>query len=145
MGTFVIVEMATDGTEGLVYGMLTTAHNLGHPLGGAIANQLYRLFKPRLSKPDAYVEDTPHFRKVVAWSFTLSYFFGLISLVFLYFLPRQKAETQHRKNTWAHHSAYAYVVVITLFLAMCYALTVNFLSMSEDTMCLRFAGGDGCE
>lgn len=56
VGTFVIVEMATDGTEGLVYGMLTTvsdtntlhwlnmlsvqAHNLGHPLGGAIANQV---------------------------------------------------------------------------------------------------------
>ena len=79
-----------------------------------------------------------------AWSFTLSYFFGLISLLFLYFLPRQKAETQHRKKTWGHHSAYAYIVVITLFLAMCYALTVNFLSMSEDTMCLRFAGGDGC-
>ena len=26
VGTFVIVEMATDGTEGLVYGMLTTVN-----------------------------------------------------------------------------------------------------------------------
>ena len=26
-----------------------------------------------------------------------------------------------------------------------YSLIVNFLSMFESTMCLRFAGGDGCE
>ena len=72
--------LSTVRTPGIVYGMVTTAHNLGHPVGRAIANQatnckrpyclslgaqLYRLFRPSLSKKDAYIEDSASFRKVV--------------------------------------------------------------------------------
>ena len=31
-----------------------------------------------------------------------------------------------------------------IFCALIYSLTVNLLSMFPDTMCLRFAGGRGC-
>ena len=36
VGTFVIVEMADSGNEGLVYGLLTTAANLGGPFARAV-------------------------------------------------------------------------------------------------------------
>ena len=39
VSTFVIVEMAENCNEGLVYGLLTTTHNLGGPFARAIANQ----------------------------------------------------------------------------------------------------------
>ena len=38
------------------------------------------------------------------------------------------------------HAVYLLVAV-----ALAYSLAVNLLSMFESTMCLRFAGGDGCE
>merc|ERR1740123_605000 len=59
VSTFVIVEMADDGNEGLVYGLLTTAGNLGSPFARAIGNQIYRLFQPSLSDSTNYIEDTP--------------------------------------------------------------------------------------
>merc|ERR1711959_816214 len=49
VATFVIVEMAEDGNEGLVYGLLTTISNLGSPFARAIGNQIFGLFTPDLS------------------------------------------------------------------------------------------------
>jgi hypothetical protein len=62
VSTFIVVEMAETGNEGLVYGMLTTAANLGGPLGRAIGNQLFTLFQPSLSDSHNYEKDTPEFR-----------------------------------------------------------------------------------
>ena len=81
----------------------------------------------------------------MASSFALSYGFSFASLGFLYLLPRQKEEAQRRKREWAHRPMYAVAIVLLLSVALTYSLSVNFLSMFESTMCLRFAGGDGCE
>ena len=83
VATFIIVEMADEGNEGMVYGLLTTTANLGEPFGNAISNQLFGLFKPSLSEADNYLADTPHFRNVVAFSFLLSYVFAFASLLVL--------------------------------------------------------------
>mmetsp|Transcript_30623 Transcript_30623/g.88775 ORF Transcript_30623/g.88775 Transcript_30623/m.88775 type:complete len:611 (-) Transcript_30623:580-2412(-) len=145
IGTFVIVEMADDGNEGLVYGLLTTAANLGGPISRAIGNQVYALFTPSLSDADNFIEDTPAFRRTVFYSFLLSYGFGCVSLATLYFLPRQKAEAQQWKKTWSRHPAYAWITVVMLASALVYSLAVNLMSMFPETMCLKFAGGDGCD
>ena len=83
VSTFVIVEMAEEGNEGLVYGLLTTTANLGPPVARAIGNQLFGLFRPSLSNSANYIADTPSFRATVASSFALSYAFSLGSLGFL--------------------------------------------------------------
>merc|ERR1712216_723465 len=59
VSTFVIVEMAEGGDEGIVYGLLTTTYNVGGPFASAISNQLFGLFEPKLSDPKNYVEDRP--------------------------------------------------------------------------------------
>ena len=79
--------------QGLVYGLLTTMANLGGPFARAIGNQLYGLFQPSLSNSDNYIEDSQHFRDVVAISFVLSYGFAFLSLSPLVLLPPQKEET----------------------------------------------------
>jgi len=145
VGTFVIVEMAENGNEGLVYGLLTTMANLGGPFARAIGNQLYGLFQPSLSDSDNYIEDSDEFRNVVAFSFVLSYGFAFLSLTALLLLPSQKEETQRRKATWPQKTWYAVFTLGLVALALTYSLIVNFLSMFESTMCLKFAGGDGCE
>ena len=64
VATFIIVEMADEGNEGMVYGLLTTTANLGEPFGNAISNQLFGLFQPALSDSANYIEDTSRFRQV---------------------------------------------------------------------------------
>lgn len=92
VSTFVIVEMAEGGSEGMVYGLLTTASNLGGPAARALGNQIYGLFQPNLSDQANYIEDTPRFRVVVFASFLLSFSFAMAALAALPLLPDQKDE-----------------------------------------------------
>lgn len=144
VATYVVVEMADSGNEGMVYGLLTTAHNLGSPLARAVGNQLYGLFTPSLSDQANYIQDTPRFRNVVFTSFIVSFLFAVAALVLLPLLPDQKAQAQHRKQLWPRRGAYAVVSVSLLSTALIYSLCVNALVMFPSTMCLRFAGGQGC-
>lgn len=144
VSTYVIVEMADNGNEGLVYGLLTTTYNLGSPFGRALGNQIYAGFSPSLDDELNYLEDDPAFQQTVANSFLLTYFFALLAQVPLLLLPRQKEETQRRKRLWLRHTRYAVTAVTVVGLALIYSLTINFLSISEKTSCLRIVGGHGC-
>ena len=145
VATFIIVEMADEGNEGMVYGLLTTTANLGEPFGNAISNQLFGLFQPALSDSDNYIEDTQRFRNMVALSFLVSYVMSFLSLAALPLLPSQKGEAQKRKRDWPENDGYMYFTICLLTVCLMYSLTVNFLSLNESTMCLRIAGGEGCE
>jgi len=146
VGTYVIVEMADDGNEGMVYGLLTTTMNLGSPVARAIGNQVYAHFHPLLSDSHNYIRDTEEFRWTVFHSFLLSYGFQLGSLISVwYFLPDQKEETQRRKREWKKRTIYGVISLAMISMAFAYSLTVNFLAMFPETMCLKFAGGNGCD
>lgn len=143
--TFVIVEMADNGNEGLVYGLLTTVYNLGSPFGRALGNQLYAAFTPSLDDEANYLADTRGFQSTVAYSFLLSYALAFASQLPLLLIPRQKEEAQSRKATWSRHTRYAVISVTLVGVALVYSLTINFLSIGESTQCLRIVGGQGCE
>ena len=144
MATFYIVEMSDSHNQGLVYGLLTTVHNLGSPFARAIANQIFRTYTPSLSDPKNYEADTGEFRDTVAHSFHLSYLFAFAATLFVWFLPTQKEEAQQRKREWGSHVGLAWASSIVLSLAFVYSITVSMLTMNESTMCLKIAGGDGC-
>lgn len=144
VSTFVIVEMADDGNEGLVYGLLTTAANLGSPFASAIANVVFGLFEPSLSDAKNYIADTSEFRLTVFYSFLLSYATSIASLGMLAFLPDQKRQAQERKRSWGKRPIYGVATIVMLVSALLYSLVVDFLSMSESTMCLKIVGGKGC-
>lgn len=144
VSTYVMVEMADGGNEGLVYGLLTTASNLGNPFAQALSNQIFGAFPEDLSDPANYIADTSSFRMQVFISFVVSYAFSFIGLLTLFFLPWQKEEAQHRKKTWSKDSRYAIATLCLLGFCFSYSITVNFLSMFPSTMCLKVAGGAGC-
>mmetsp|Transcript_22311 Transcript_22311/g.75436 ORF Transcript_22311/g.75436 Transcript_22311/m.75436 type:complete len:663 (+) Transcript_22311:191-2179(+) len=144
VSTFVIVEMADGGDEGLVYGLLTTTNNLGAPVAQAISNQLFGLFRPSLSNSQNYLDDTLSFRKLVALSFAISYGATFVSLAFLPLLPDQRADAQHRKRTWGKSDGYAMISITLVTLGLLYSVTCSFLTIYPATMCLRFVGGEGC-
>lgn len=142
--TFVVVEMAPDGKEGVTYGMLTTLHNLGAPIARALSNQIFGLTFTGLTSRSNYVTDTDDFRKHVALSYAISYACGLVALCFLYFLPDQKAEARHRLQMWERKPVYAKLTLSVSFFAWVYAVTLNMLVMVPSASCLPFLGGDGC-
>jgi hypothetical protein len=148
VSTYIIVEMADKGNEGLTYGLLTTISNLGTPFARALGNQIFGsgvgLFPMDLSDQQNYIDDTGEFRDVVAKSYGLSYAFTFASLLFLLLLPDQKVEAQERKATWGRSPKYAYFTIALLVLSLAYSLSSNFMAMFPSTSCLKFAGGDGC-
>ena len=91
-----------------------------------------------------YIDDTPEFRRMVFYSFLLSYFFAFLSLCTLPLLPSQRAEAQARKKAWDKSDAYAWTSVVLISVGLVYSVTINFLAMFPSTMCLRIAGGNGC-
>lgn len=144
VATFVIVEMADDGDEGLVYGLCTTVANLGSPFANAISNQLFRFFRPSLSNSANYIQDTASFRWLVASSFVVSYFASFASLLTLPLLPDQKDMTHYRRRTWPRSPFYAYATLALLVFGLAYSVTVNILAIFPSTTCMPLAGGDGC-
>ena len=111
VATFIIVEMADEGNEGMVYGLLTTTANLGEPFGNAISNQLFGLFTPSLSDSSNYISDAITFRAVVSLSFVVSYCMSFLSLLALPLLPDQKAEAQRRKREWPESDTYSHITI----------------------------------
>ena len=144
VSTYVMVEVAEPGTEGITYGILTTASNIGSPVASGISNWIFGHFRPSLSHASNYVADAPSFRNLVALSYVISYIFGFASLAFLPLLPNQKADTQERKASTQRHSTFAIANVSILGVAIVYAVTVNFLAVFPATSCLEIAGGEGC-
>lgn len=144
VGTFIVVEMADDGNEGLVYGLLTTISNLGYPFARGIGNQLFSIFNPNVSDDNNYIQDTAKFRNTVAITFLISYLFSFISLFTLIFIPNQKIEAQIRKETWSKDNLYAYTSVIIFILAFTYAVSINIMTILPETFCLKLVGGEGC-
>lgn len=144
MTTFVVVEMAEDGQEGITYGLLTTLHNLGGPVAQAISNAFFGAIRPALSDPRNYVDDTEAVRDAVAVSYGISYVMGLLSLLLLPLLPSQKAHARERVNTWPQHTKYAKWTIAVTCIAWVYSVTMNMLAMFPRTQCLEFVGGEGC-
>jgi len=145
VSAYVNVEMAEKGNEGLTYGLFSTANNLGGPVASVIANAVYGLFRPSLSDSANYIKDTQSFRREVAWSYVLSYFFSFASLLLLPLLPSQKDDAQKRKATRPSGRIFAIVTVGIVAAGTTYSLIISLLSVIPSTSCLPIAGGSGCE
>ena len=145
---FVIVELANDNNEGLIYGLLTTVSNCGKSIPSAVSNQLFGAFHPALSESANYIAakggDQPCFRRVVAYSFLVSYTFAAASLLTMPLMPNQKADARQRMATWPHRTSYAVMTLVLIFLGLTYSLSVNLLALTP-LACLPIAGGQGCD
>jgi hypothetical protein len=144
MTTFVVVEMAQDGKEGLTYGLLTTLHNLGGPVAQAISNSLFATFKPSLSNAQNYKLDTKRFRGTVATSYGVGYALGILALLLLPLFPAQKAQARKRMQEWDSDTRYAKAIIAMTAAAWLYSVTMNMLAIFPQTQCLQFVGGEGC-
>ncbi|TMW59207.1 hypothetical protein Poli38472_007352 [Pythium oligandrum] len=141
VSTFVVVELAVEGHEGSMYGLLTTVSNLTGPFANSltiVANSHWDLSNDRLQN------DTFDVRRDVTITIWLRYLINLGSLVWLFLIPRQKEETQMLKRIGGSSRFMGILTVCYLVFALLWSVTTNVLAIFPNTACLAIAGGTGC-
>eukprot|EP00913_Durusdinium_trenchii_P028642 g26862.t1 len=102
------------------------------------SNQIFALFHPNLSEVKNYVQDSPHFRQTVAWSYVLTYATTLASFSLIHLLPNQKLDAHHRKRSWSTRASYGLLVLALPGIGCCYSLVLlvltNITSTSLDVL-----------
>ncbi|RLO07666.1 hypothetical protein DYB28_008596 [Aphanomyces astaci] len=141
VGTFVIVEVAGDGNEGLTYGLLTTVSNLPSVFGTMVTN----VYSTQLKVAKADIKtDTPDVRNDAAYSYLIVYATTVIACCWTLILPPQKAAVKELLRNGGRYPMAGAFMVTAIFVVLCISVTSILLSMFESTSCYLLAGGSGC-
>uniref|UniRef100_K3W681 Transmembrane protein n=1 Tax=Globisporangium ultimum (strain ATCC 200006 / CBS 805.95 / DAOM BR144) TaxID=431595 RepID=K3W681_GLOUD len=142
IATYVVVELAGEGNEGAVYGLVTTVSNLSSPFASTLTKNVDRGFKVT---SDDIAEDTHEVRMDVTYVLIIRYVVNLLGLCFLPLLPKQKAETQELKRNGGKSKYLGAFTVFYVIFALCWSVMVNVMSIYPSTKCLKLVGGAGCK
>ncbi|OQR89465.1 folate-Biopterin Transporter (FBT) family [Achlya hypogyna] len=142
VGTYVIVELAEPGNEGVMYGLLTTVSNLPGTFGTLVMNVIDAQFDYNKA---LIKTDTPAVRHSVAYSYLVAYGSVIIGCFWVFLLPSQKAAVAELKKHGGSYPKVATFIFFALFTILCTSVTGNLSSMFESTRCLKLAGGNGCK
>ncbi|KAF0689365.1 Aste57867_19191 [Aphanomyces stellatus] len=141
VNSFVIVELAEIGNEGITYALLSTMNNLPVAFGPLIGNIVSSQF--RVTQNDI-ITDTAFVRNQVAYTYGIYYFAAFLACFTVYLLPSQKNQVYRLKVYGGKQPLVAAVVLILSFLCLIYSITAALLSLFPGTQCLVIAGGAGC-
>ncbi|CAH0517995.1 unnamed protein product [Peronospora belbahrii] len=142
VGSFIIVELSTEGHEGAMYGLLTTVYNVCTPFSAAITRNVAGQFD---LSTERIQNDSYGVRYDVTVTVLIMWVFNLASLLFLLMLPRQKEQTQIMKRLGGSSYFMGIITTVYLVFALIWSVTTNIMSIYESTACLVIAGGDGCK
>ncbi|CCI49187.1 unnamed protein product [Albugo candida] len=141
VATYVVVELASEGNEAAIYGLLTTVSNLSAPFASTIAKKVDGNFDV---DNDSIQNESFHVRKHVSIVYGIRYIVNLSALMWLPLLPRQKAEAQALKRQGESCKWMGAFTIGYLSVALIWSTVVNVLSIHPATTCLKFIGGKGC-
>ncbi|OQS01752.1 Folate-Biopterin Transporter (FBT) Family [Achlya hypogyna] len=139
--TFIIVELAEEGSEGIMYGLMTTVSNMPAVLGPVVANAIFSHFDV---EEEAIVADSDHVRAQVAWTYGIYYGTTVLACFCVVLLPNQKIDLQHMLRYGGKSATMGGLMVAFCFLVLVYSIAVSLLGMFAATSCLPIAGGQGC-
>ena len=141
ISTFATVELAGEGNEGAIYGLMTTVTNLSSPFAATltkIVDQKWNMTNERIQI------DEHSIRMDITKSVILMYGMTAISWLFLVFLPKQKTETQELKRNGGSSKLLGGITLFYLAFALVWSVMTNLMGIFDSTACLVIAGGDGC-
>ncbi|KAF0708700.1 Aste57867_6254 [Aphanomyces stellatus] len=140
VSSYCAVEIADVGTEGAVYGLVTTIQNLMAPFGSVIYKYIDSYFDVSTNFIKA---DTTHVRWQVSYVYLISYGCKLFSLVGLLLLPPQKGPMQELKRNGGKSNLAGVLVILGFLATLAFATTSNIMAIFPTTRCYRIAGGNG--
>lgn len=141
VSSFAIMEIIEPGQEAAVFGLISTLQNVASPFATVIYKNIDSHFS--VASTDL-AKDTTAVRADVFYTYLIAYGFNLFSMVFVFLLPRQKAETQELKRSGGRSKFMGNITIGYLTFAFLWAVMTNCMSFSSSTSCLRLAGGSGC-
>ncbi|RHX98949.1 hypothetical protein DYB36_011882 [Aphanomyces astaci] len=141
VSTFVVIELAGDGNEGLMYGLLTTTGNLPLPFGTMVTN----VYSTQLKVGKADIEtDTAEVRNHAAYSYLVVYGTTVLACCWVVILPPQKAAVKEMLQHGAKYPVIGALIIVLTFVILCVTVTSIMMTMFESTSCHLLAGGQGC-
>ncbi|POM69312.1 Hypothetical protein PHPALM_14413 [Phytophthora palmivora] len=141
IATLFVVEVCDKGSEATIMGLMITISALGTPF----STVLYKTVDSYFEIERKYiVKDDHHVRSQVTYAYLIAYACNLISVIFVVWLPRQKAEVHALKAKGGKSKLLGTLTVCYLVFAFCWIIMTNVLSLFDSTSCLRIAGGSGC-
>ncbi|EQC27915.1 hypothetical protein SDRG_14336 [Saprolegnia diclina VS20] len=138
VGTYVIVELAEVGNEGVMYGLLTTVANMPGTFGTLLTN----IIDSQLNYSVKLIQkDAPETRTAVAYSYIISYACAVLGCLWVFLLPPQRAAVAELKKNGGSHPKVAALIFFGLFMVLLTSITGSLMSMFKSTSCFRIAGG----
>jgi hypothetical protein len=141
ISNFFIVELASVGNEGLVYGLITTTSNLSGPFATSLSlvmDSPLNMTTERIQNDDSSIRWDLTGACLIMWCMTI------FSWVFLVFLPKQKPEMQELMRKGGSSKLLGGLTVFYLTFAFIWSIMTNIMGIFDSTACLVIAGGSGC-
>ncbi|KAH9131280.1 hypothetical protein LEN26_007775, partial [Aphanomyces euteiches] len=141
-GLFVFELMDCDGYEATMLGLGVTTQEVGQPFATVLTKTIDGYFDVERT---FIKQDTHHVRTHVTYTYIIMYAINIASLVFVVFLPRQKAELREMERKNQKNRTWGTMTIAYLLFSLAWTLMTNILSLFDSTSCLRIAGGSGCK
>ncbi|GAB9474049.1 Transmembrane protein [Globisporangium polare] len=142
IATLFVVEVCDIGKEATVMGLMVSISAVGTPFATVMTKSVDAYFD---IERKYIVKDDHTVRWQVTYAYIIAYAVNLFSVVFVFWLPRQKKEAQELKRSGGKSKLLGTITVCYLAFAFAWTIMTNILSLFASTKCLRIAGGTGCK
>jgi len=138
---FFVIEIADPGSEATIMGLIITINNIGTPFSTVMYKSIDSHFS---STAKDLKKDTYAVRMDVTYAYLIAYAFNLASIVFVFWLPRQKEHVHELKRSGGKSKLMGILTICYILFGFFWVVLTNALTLSTKTSCLRIAGGTGC-
>ncbi|CAI5723542.1 unnamed protein product [Hyaloperonospora brassicae] len=137
-----LTEIAQEGSEGAMVGLMTSLY---FSVIIFVQTNSTGLFKSsNFYDIEDIASDSPKARLDVLKTILLNYGINALALIGIFFLPRQKLETQQIRSYGGYTKCASAAILAFVVVLFSYSLIVTILTLLPSTSCLSIAGGEGC-
>ncbi|KAG6613177.1 Major facilitator superfamily domain, general substrate transporter [Phytophthora cinnamomi] len=137
-----LTEIIQEGSEGAMVGLTLSLYFL---VGIFVETNSVGLFEgSNFYDVAAVAADTPDARVDVLVALVLNYGINALSLFGLFFLPRQKLDTQQLRSYGGYTKCASAAIVTFSSILFLYSFAVSIMTFIPGTACIRINGGSGC-
>ncbi|KAL4146551.1 hypothetical protein PRNP1_012415 [Phytophthora ramorum] len=137
-----LTEIIQEGSEGAMVGLTLSLYFL---VGIFVQTNSVGLFEGSNFYDVAGVAtDTPDARLDVLKVLLLNYGINALAVFGLFFLPRQKLDTQQLRSYGGYTKCASAAIVTFSAILFLYSLVITIMTFIPETSCIRIAGGTGC-
>ncbi|POM69053.1 Hypothetical protein PHPALM_14707 [Phytophthora palmivora] len=129
------------GFEATLLGLAVTTQSVGSPFATVITKSVDGYF----DIDRTFIEqDNHHVRSQATYAYLIAYAFNLVSMAFVFYLPKQKDEIHEMQRENRKSKFWGILTIAYILFSLAWTLMTNILSLFDSTSCLRIAGGSGC-